>query len=84
MNTLPDETIHITPKCVVHLHGHQNKLVPLMKPYMLVNISNGVKFCSCTFWLINDTRSHHLSCWVSNHHIGNKDLVLMSHVKIYL
>jgi hypothetical protein len=25
MNTLLDETIHIMPKCVVHLHGHQNK-----------------------------------------------------------
>jgi hypothetical protein len=43
MNTFLDESIHIMPKCIVHLHGHQNKLVPLMKPSILVNISNGVK-----------------------------------------
>jgi hypothetical protein len=26
--TFLDETIHITFKCIVHLHGHQNKMVP--------------------------------------------------------
>jgi hypothetical protein len=35
-NTLLDETIHITPECNVHLHGHQNKMVPLMKPSIFV------------------------------------------------
>ncbi len=35
MNTFLDETIHIMPKCNVHFHGHQNKVVPLMKPFIL-------------------------------------------------
>jgi hypothetical protein len=44
--TFPDETIHITPRCVVHLHGHQNKIVLFMKPFILVDFSNGDKFCN--------------------------------------
>ncbi len=84
MNTFLDEVIHIMPKCVMHLHGHQNKMVPFMKLVILMNLNNGVKFHNCTFWSINDTRSHHLLCWVSNHHIDNKDLVPTSHVKIDL
>jgi hypothetical protein len=31
----PDEKIHITFECVVHLHGHRNKVMPLMKPLYL-------------------------------------------------
>jgi chromate transport protein ChrA len=27
----PDEEIHIMLECALHLHGHQNKVVPLMK-----------------------------------------------------
>ncbi len=83
-NTFPDEVIHIMPKCVVHLHGHQNKMVPFMKPIILMNLNNGTKFRNCTFWSLNDTRSHYLPCCVNNHHIDNKNLVLTSHVKIDL
>ncbi len=82
MNTLLDEMIHITPKCIMHLHGHQTKVVSFMKPFILVDLNNGVKFCSCTYWLINDTQSHCFSCWFNNHHIGNEDLVLSGHVEI--
>jgi hypothetical protein len=52
MSTLLDETIHITLACVVHLHGHWNKMVPLMKPFILADINNNVKFHNCTCWLI--------------------------------
>jgi hypothetical protein len=44
MGTLPNETIHITLGCIVHLHGHQNKIVPLMKPFILVDLNDGIKF----------------------------------------
>jgi len=44
MNTFPNKIIHIMPRCVVHLHGHWNKIVPLMKPSVLVDLNNGVKF----------------------------------------
>jgi hypothetical protein len=54
--------------------------VPLMKPFILTNLSNGAKFC--TYWLNNDIHNHCLLCRVNNHHINNKYLVLMSHVKI--
>jgi hypothetical protein len=82
MNEFPNETIHITPRCAMHLHGHWNKVVPLMKPSILVDLNNGVKFCSYSCWSINDIRNHRLSCWVNNHHISNKNLVFMNHVKI--
>jgi hypothetical protein len=52
MGTLLDETIHIMLECVVHLHDHRNKMVPLMKLSILTDISNDIKFCSCTCWLI--------------------------------
>jgi len=55
-----------------------------MKSFIFVDLSNGVKFCSYTCWSTNDTQSHHLPCWVSNHHIDNEDLVLLGHVKIDL
>lgn len=32
MGTLPNETIHIILECAMHLHDHQNKVMPLMKP----------------------------------------------------
>ncbi len=44
IGTIPDEMIHITLEFIVHLHGHQNKVVPLVKPFVLVNINNGTKF----------------------------------------
>jgi hypothetical protein len=43
MSTFPEEMIHITPKYTLHLHGHQNKVMPLMKPSIFTNLSNGVK-----------------------------------------
>ncbi len=70
-NTPLDETIHIMPKCAMHLHGHRNKMVPLMKPFILADLNNSVKFHSCTYCLTNDTRSHCLPHWVGNHHINN-------------
>jgi hypothetical protein len=38
MGTLLDETIHIMLECVVHLHGHRNKVMPLMKLSIFVNV----------------------------------------------
>jgi hypothetical protein len=49
MSTLPDETIHITPKCVMHLHGHWNKMVPLTKLSILVDLNNRTKFRNYTY-----------------------------------
>jgi hypothetical protein len=57
MCTLFDETIHIMPKCTMHLHGHQNKVMPLMKPSILVDLNNGTKFHGCTYWSTNDQAS---------------------------
>jgi hypothetical protein len=82
--TFPNETIHIMYECVVHLHGYWNKMASFMKPSILANINNGVKFHSCTYWLINDIQSHCLLRWVNNHHINNKDPILLSHVDIDL
>ncbi len=60
-STLLDDTIHISFGCIVHLHGHWNKVMPLMNPFILANLSNDTKFYNCTYWLTNDTRSHCLS-----------------------
>jgi hypothetical protein len=38
MGTFPNETIHIMPRCVMHLHDHQNKVVPFMKPILNLRI----------------------------------------------
>jgi len=84
IGTLPDETIYIMFECIVYLHGHRNKLVDFMKSSILVDLSNGAKFHSYTYWLSNNPWSHQLLCWVSNHHIDNEDLVLSGHVKINL
>ncbi len=59
-NTFLDEMIHITFGCIMHLRDHQNKVVPLMKPFILASFSNGAKFHSCTSWWINDICSHRL------------------------
>ncbi len=48
MSTLPYETIHIMPECVMPLHGHRNKVVPLMKPFILVDLSNVAQFRNYT------------------------------------
>jgi hypothetical protein len=81
-STFLDKMIHIMFGCVMHLHGHWNKVVPLMKPSIFGDISNGTKFCNYTCWSINDTQDHRLPHWVSNHHIGNENLVFSGHVKI--
>jgi len=59
--TLPNETIHITPEYTMHLHGHHNKVVPLMKPFIFADLNNGVKFYNyTTSWLmtLETTISH--------------------------
>jgi hypothetical protein len=48
IGTFLDEMIHITLKCTVHLHGHPNKIVFFMKPFILANLNNGVKFYNYT------------------------------------
>jgi hypothetical protein len=76
IGTLPNETIHIMPRCTMHLHGHRNKVVPFMKPFIFVDLSKGAKICNYTCWLINNTLIHHFLCQITNHHISDEDLVL--------
>jgi hypothetical protein len=47
-NTFLDETIHIMPEDVMRLQGHQNKVVPLVKSSIHVDLSNGTKFHNYT------------------------------------
>jgi hypothetical protein len=82
--TFPDEMIHITPGCAMHFHGHWNKVVPFMKPSILVDLNNGIKFHSYTCWSTNDIWNHCLPRQISNHHIHNEDLVLLGHLEISL
>ncbi len=42
MGTFHNETIHIMPKCTLHLHGHQNEMVPFMKPSIFADLSNPI------------------------------------------
>jgi hypothetical protein len=70
------------PECTMHLHGHRNKMVPLMMPFILANLSNGTKFRNYTYWSSNDIQNHCILRWASNHNIDNEDLVLPSHVEI--
>jgi hypothetical protein len=84
IGTLPNDAIHIPLGCVVHLHGHQNKVIPLMNPFIIADLSNDVKFCNCTCWLTNGIRNHYLSHQINNHHISNENLVFSNHVKINL
>ncbi len=81
-NTFLDEMIHITHKCIVHLHGHQSKMVPIMEPYILADFSNGIMFRRCTYWSTNDICNHCFPYHIHNHHIDKKNLVLTNHVKI--
>jgi hypothetical protein len=55
-----------------------------MKPFLLANFNNGIKFYNCIWWSTNDIRSHCLLHQVDNHHIDNNDLVFLGHVKISL
>jgi len=83
-STFFDGTIHILLRCVVHLRGHRNKMVPFMKPFIFVDFSNGTKFCNYIYWSNNDIQSHHLLHQANNHHIDNDKLVFLSHVEIDL
>jgi hypothetical protein len=49
-NTLFNETIYIMFKCVIHLHGHRNKVMPVMKPSILATI---------VFYTIANLKFHH-------------------------
>jgi len=40
MSTFLNEMIHIMPRCIMHLHGHQNKVVPFMNLSIFVDFSN--------------------------------------------
>jgi hypothetical protein len=42
--TFPNETIHIMPGGVMHLHGNWNKMVPLMKPLYLRILTMALSF----------------------------------------
>jgi hypothetical protein len=53
-----------------------------MKPFIFADLNDGAKFHNYICWSTNDTWNHYLLCRVSNHHIGNEDLILSSHVKI--
>jgi len=59
-------------------------MVPFIKSFILADLNDDVKFRNYTYWSTNDTRTHHLSCQVSNRHNSNKNLIFMSHVKISL
>ncbi len=82
IGTFLDETIHIMPKCTMHLHGHRNNVVPLMKPSMFANFNNGIKFHNYTYQLINNIWSHRFLRQVGYHHIGNENLILSDDVEI--
>jgi hypothetical protein len=61
MKTFHDEMIHITLEYIVYLHGHWNKMVPLMKPFILMDFNNGAKFHNCICWSTDDIHSHNFS-----------------------
>ncbi len=42
MSTLPNEMVHITPGCPMHLHGHWNKVMPFMKPSIIVDLNDAL------------------------------------------
>ncbi len=48
-STFLDETIHIMFGCAVHLHGHRNKMVPLLKLFIFADLSNDIKFRNYTY-----------------------------------
>ncbi len=60
-STFFDEMIHIMFKCAFHLHHRWNKVVPFMKPSLLTNFKNGVRFYNYICWLINDIQNHYFS-----------------------
>jgi hypothetical protein len=48
-NTFPNEMILIMFECAMHLHGHWNKMVSLMKPSIFTYPKNGAKFHKYTY-----------------------------------
>jgi hypothetical protein len=42
MSTFLDETMYIMLKCIMHLHGHWNKAVSLVKLFILADFSNAL------------------------------------------
>jgi hypothetical protein len=46
--TFHDNMIHISLVCIVNLYGHWNKAMPFMHPFILADLSNGIKFHNCT------------------------------------
>jgi hypothetical protein len=83
-STFHNEIIYIMFKCTMHLHSHWNKMVFIMNPSIFEDFSNDIKFHNCTCCSIKDIRSHCFLCQFYNYHIGNKNLVLTSHVNIGL
>jgi hypothetical protein len=74
-NTLFVEMIHIMPECVVHLYDHQNKVMPLIKPSIFVDLNNGAKFHNYT---TNQLMTHEATISLTGsitNHIDNEDLV---------
>ncbi len=49
MSTFFDETIHIMVECAMHLHGHWNKVVHVMNPFIFMDLKNGAKFHNYTY-----------------------------------
>jgi hypothetical protein len=43
-STLLNEMIHIMPRCAMHLHDHENKVMPFLKPFILADLNNDAKF----------------------------------------
>jgi hypothetical protein len=48
-STFLDEMIHIMPRCAMYLHGHQNKMAPFLKPFILEDLNDGAKFHNYTY-----------------------------------
>jgi len=65
-STLINETIYIMPKCVMHLQGHWNKMVPFMNPSIFADFNNDIKFCNSTSSSINDTHNYYFLSLVSS------------------
>ncbi len=74
-STLFVEMIHIMPECVVHLYDHQNKVMPLIKPSIFVDLNNGVKFHSCTANQLMTLEATISLIGSITNHIDNEDLV---------
>jgi hypothetical protein len=87
MGTLFAETIHIMSRCAMHLHGHQNKVVPFIKPFVYLQILVMVLsfIITSTGWLMTlEAIVFYIGLVLSNPNIDNEDLIFLSHIKIDL